>query len=59
LHIDKRAAFCKLSDSAVPGWFDGKRLQALRQVGKYGDGWIGFNLMPDRQPSRLGASKRF
>lgn len=34
------------NNRSVPVWFGGETPPALRRVGEYGDGWIGFNLMP-------------
>jgi probable F420-dependent oxidoreductase len=37
----------------VPIWFGGESAPALRRVGEYGDGWIGFNLMPDETAVKI------
>ncbi len=38
---------------SVPIWFGGETPPALRRVGEYGDGWIGFNLMPDGAKEKI------
>jgi len=38
---------------AVPVWFGGESTAALRRVATYGDGWLGFNLMPDQTAERI------
>jgi alkanesulfonate monooxygenase SsuD/methylene tetrahydromethanopterin reductase-like flavin-dependent oxidoreductase (luciferase family) len=40
-------------DKAVPVWFGGESNPALRRVAEYGDGWIGFNLLPDQAADRV------
>jgi Luciferase-like monooxygenase len=37
-----------ISENGVPIWFGGESNAALCRVAKYGDGWIGFNLLPDQ-----------
>jgi probable F420-dependent oxidoreductase len=37
----------------VPIWFGGETPPALRRVGEYGDGWIGFNLSPDEAAAKI------
>ena len=46
-----------VSEKGVPVWFGGESGPALRRVAEYGDGWIGFNLLPD-QDRRLEALSR-
>jgi probable F420-dependent oxidoreductase len=38
---------------SVPVWFGGESGPALRRVAEYGDGWIGFNLMPDQAAAKI------
>jgi len=37
----------------VPVWFGGESAAALRRVAQYGDGWIGFNLLPDQAAEKI------
>jgi probable F420-dependent oxidoreductase len=37
----------------VPVWFGGESGPALRRTAEYGDGWLGFNLLPDEAAARL------
>jgi len=37
----------------VPVWFGGESGPALRRVAEYGDGWIGFNLLPDQAAAKI------
>ncbi len=37
----------------VPVWFGGESGPALRRVAEYGDGWIGFQLLPDRAAEKI------
>jgi alkanesulfonate monooxygenase SsuD/methylene tetrahydromethanopterin reductase-like flavin-dependent oxidoreductase (luciferase family) len=46
-------SFPKPHSSTVPIWFGGETLPALRRVGEYGDGWIGFNLSPDEAAAKI------
>ena len=39
--------------SGVPVWFGGESGPALRRVAQYGDGWIGFNLLPDQAAQKV------
>jgi probable F420-dependent oxidoreductase len=39
-------SFPKPHNRTVPVWFGGETPPALRRVGEYGDGWVGFNLSP-------------
>jgi probable F420-dependent oxidoreductase len=41
------------SDKGVPVWFGGESNPALRRVAEYGDGWIGFNLLPDQAAQKV------
>jgi probable F420-dependent oxidoreductase len=41
------------ANRSVPVWFGGETPPALRRVGEYGDGWIGFNLMPDDAATKI------
>ncbi len=41
------------NNRSVPVWFGGETPPALRRVGEYGDGWIGFNLMPDGAAEKI------
>jgi probable F420-dependent oxidoreductase len=43
-----------VGDKAVPVWFGGESNPALRRVAEYGDGWIGFNLLPDEAAEKIG-----
>jgi probable F420-dependent oxidoreductase len=38
---------------SVPVWFGGETSPALRRVAEYGDGWIGFNLMPEQAAGKI------
>jgi probable F420-dependent oxidoreductase len=40
-------------NKAVPVWFGGESNPALRRVAEYGDGWIGFNLLPDQAADKV------
>ena len=42
-----------VSDRSVPVWFGGESNPALRRVAEYGDGWIGFNLLPDQAAEKI------
>jgi probable F420-dependent oxidoreductase len=42
-----------VSDKGVPVWFGGESDPALRRVAQYGDGWIGFNVMPDQAAEKV------
>jgi probable F420-dependent oxidoreductase len=42
-----------VSDKGVPVWFGGESNPALRRVAEYGDGWIGFNLLPDQAAEKV------
>jgi probable F420-dependent oxidoreductase len=46
-------SFPKPHNRTVPVWFGGETPPALRRVGEYGDGWIGFNLMPDEAATKI------
>jgi probable F420-dependent oxidoreductase len=46
-------SFPKPHNRTVPVWFGGETPPALRRVGEYGDGWIGFNLSPDEAMSKI------
>jgi probable F420-dependent oxidoreductase len=46
-------SFPKPHSSTVPIWFGGETLPALRRVGEYGDGWIGFNISPDEAAAKI------
>jgi len=39
--------------NAVPVWFGGESAPALQRVAQYGDGWIGFNLLPDQAAEKI------
>jgi probable F420-dependent oxidoreductase len=41
------------NNRAVPVWFGGETPPALRRVAEYGDGWIGFNLLPDEAAPKI------
>ena len=41
------------SEKGVPVWFGGESGPALRRVAEYGDGWIGFNLLPDQAAEKI------
>jgi probable F420-dependent oxidoreductase len=42
-----------VGDKGVPVWFGGESNAALRRVAEYGDGWIGFNLLPDQAAEKI------
>jgi probable F420-dependent oxidoreductase len=42
-----------LQDAKVPIFFGGESGPALRRVAEYGDGWCGFNLMPDEAATKI------
>jgi probable F420-dependent oxidoreductase len=42
-----------VSAKGVPVWFGGESNPALRRVAEYGDGWIGFNLLPDQAAEKI------
>jgi probable F420-dependent oxidoreductase len=42
-----------VSEEGVPVWFGGESGRALRRVAEYGDGWIGFNLLPDQAAEKI------
>jgi alkanesulfonate monooxygenase SsuD/methylene tetrahydromethanopterin reductase-like flavin-dependent oxidoreductase (luciferase family) len=42
-----------VSEKGVPVWFGGESGPALRRVAEYGDGWIGFNLLPDQAAEKI------
>ena len=42
-----------VSEKGVPVWFGGESGPALRRVAEYGDGWIGFNLLPDQAAAKI------
>ena len=42
-----------VSDKGVPVWFGGESNPALRRVAEYGDGWIGFNLLPEEAAEKI------
>jgi alkanesulfonate monooxygenase SsuD/methylene tetrahydromethanopterin reductase-like flavin-dependent oxidoreductase (luciferase family) len=46
-------SFPKPHNNTVPVWFGGETPPALRRVGEYGDGWIGFNLSPDEAAAKI------
>jgi len=46
-------SFPKPHNRTVPIWFGGETPPALRRVGEYGDGWIGFNLLPDEAVPKI------
>ena len=37
----------------IPVWFGGESPPALRRVASYGDGWLGFKLMPDAAGEKI------
>ena len=39
--------------NTVPVWFGGESAPALQRVAQYGDGWIGFNLLPDQAAEKI------
>jgi probable F420-dependent oxidoreductase len=39
--------------NGVPVWFGGESGPALRRVAQYGDGWLGFNLLPDQAAEKI------
>jgi probable F420-dependent oxidoreductase len=42
-----------VSEKGVPIWFGGESGPALRRVAEYGDGWLGFNLLPDQAAEKV------
>jgi alkanesulfonate monooxygenase SsuD/methylene tetrahydromethanopterin reductase-like flavin-dependent oxidoreductase (luciferase family) len=42
-----------VSEKGVPIWFGGESGPALRRIAEYGDGWIGFNLLPDQAAAKI------
>ena len=42
-----------VTETGVPVWFGGESNPALRRVAEYGDGWIGFNLLPDQASAKI------
>jgi probable F420-dependent oxidoreductase len=42
-----------VSEKGVPIWFGGESGPALRRVAEYGDGWFGFNLLPDQAAEKV------
>jgi probable F420-dependent oxidoreductase len=42
-----------VSGKGIPVWFGGESNPALRRVAEYGDGWIGFNLLPDQASEKI------
>jgi probable F420-dependent oxidoreductase len=42
-----------VSGKGVPIWFGGESGPALRRVAEYGDGWLGFNLLPDQAAAKV------
>ena len=42
-----------INAKGVPVWFGGESNPALRRVAEYGDGWIGFNLLPDQAGEKI------
>jgi probable F420-dependent oxidoreductase len=42
-----------VNERGVPVWFGGESNPALRRVAEYGDGWIGFNLLPDQASAKI------
>jgi probable F420-dependent oxidoreductase len=42
-----------VGDRGVPVWFGGESGPALRRVAEYGNGWIGFNLLPDQAAEKV------
>jgi probable F420-dependent oxidoreductase len=47
-------SFPKPHNRTVRVWFGGETPPALRRVGEYGDGWIGFNLSPEEAATKIG-----
>ena len=37
----------------IPVWFGGESGPALRRVAEYGDGWLGFKLLPDAAATKI------
>jgi probable F420-dependent oxidoreductase len=42
-----------VSSKGIPVWFGGESNPALRRVAEYGDGWLGFNLLPDQAAEKI------
>jgi probable F420-dependent oxidoreductase len=42
-----------INGNGVPVWFGGESNPALRRVAEYGDGWIGFNLLPAQAAEKV------
>jgi probable F420-dependent oxidoreductase len=54
--VNFRGAICNpkpVNHRRVPVWFGGESGPALRRVAEYGDGWIGFNLLPDEAAAKI------
>src|SRR5690348_1247223 len=39
--------------ASIPVWFGGESTAALRRVAQYGDGWLGFKVMPDEAAAKI------
>ena len=42
-----------VSSTGIPVWFGGESAAALRRVAEYGDGWLGFKLMPAEAAAKI------
>jgi len=42
-----------VSEKGVPIWFGGESGPALRRVAEFGDGWLGFNLLPHQAAAKV------
>jgi probable F420-dependent oxidoreductase len=42
-----------VSSKGIPVWFGGESNPALRRVAESGDGWLGFNLLPDQAAEKI------
>ena len=46
-------SYPKPVSEGVPVWFGGESGPALRRVAAYGDGWLGFNLLPEQAAEKI------
>ena len=46
-------SYPKPVSAGVPVWFGGESGPALRRVAAYGDGWLGFNLLPEQAAEKI------
>jgi probable F420-dependent oxidoreductase len=53
MKFDDVRSYPKPVRGEVPIWFGGESGPALRRVAEYGNGWCGFNMMPDEAAAKL------